>query len=109
VEHDVFCALCVLRQLAVRRGANRTRTWHQNYLTTLLERDVHEVANLRDASQLELLLKRLALQSGSLLHRSALGRELGMDRDIANHWLNGVRALFTRRRRGADRCLPRSL
>jgi predicted AAA+ superfamily ATPase len=79
---------------AVSRGARRVRTWHQNYLTTLLERDVHEVAKVRDASQLELLLKQLALQSGSLLNRSSLGRDLSMDRDTVNHYMAVLERMF---------------
>jgi len=79
---------------AVSRGVRRVRAWHQNYLTTLLERDVHEVAKVRDASQLELLLKQLALQSGSLLNRSSLGRDLGMDRETVNHYIAVLERMF---------------
>ncbi len=76
------------------RSPQRARAWHRNYLQTLFERDVPEVANLRDSSQLGALLKRLALYSGSLLNRSALGRELGMDRETVNHYVDVLERLF---------------
>lgn len=76
------------------RTPQRARVWHRNYLQTLFERDVPEVANLRDSAQLGALLKRLALYSGSLLNRSALSRELGMDRETVNHYVDVLERLF---------------
>lgn len=76
------------------RSPRRAQAWHRNYLQTLFERDAPEISNIRDSSQLHKLIARLALQSGSLLNRSSLGRELGMDRETANHYVEVLERLF---------------
>ena len=76
------------------RSPQRVRSWHRNYLQTLLERDAPEISSLRDSSRLGALLTQLALQSGSLLNRSALSRDLGMDRETVNHYIEVLQRLF---------------
>jgi len=79
------------------RSANRTRTWHRNYLETRFEKDAPQISNIRDSSQLLKLLTQLALQSGSLLNLSALGRHLDMDRETVNHYIEVLERLFVLR------------
>lgn len=76
------------------RSAQRIRSWHRNYLQTLFERDASEISTIRDSSQLHRLITRLALQSGSILNCSALGRDLNMDRDTVNHYMEVLERLF---------------
>jgi len=76
------------------RSPQRARSWHRNYLQTLFERDASEISSIRDGSQLHRLITRLALQSGSILNRSSLGRDLDMDRDTVNHYIEVLERLF---------------
>jgi uncharacterized protein len=76
------------------RSPQRARSWHRNYLQTLFERDASDISTIRDSSQLHKLIRRLALQSGSILNRSSLGRDLGMDRDTVNHYIEVLERLF---------------
>jgi predicted AAA+ superfamily ATPase len=76
------------------RSPQRTRSWHRNYLETLFERDAVEISTIRDSSLLNRLITRLAGQSGSILNRSSLARELGMDRETVHHYLEVLERLF---------------
>jgi predicted AAA+ superfamily ATPase len=76
------------------RSPRRAQSWHRNYLQTLFERDAFEVSTIRNSSQLNKLISRLALQSGSILNRSSLGRELDMDRETVNHYIEVLERLF---------------
>ncbi len=79
---------------AWKRTPGRIPAWHRNYLQTLFEKDAHEISTIRDSGQLLRLLTKLALQSGALLNKSALGRELNMDRDTVDHYLEVLQRLF---------------
>jgi len=76
------------------RSPRRAQSWHRNYLQTLFERDAFEVSTIRNSAQLHKLITRLALQSGSILNRSSLGRELDMDRETVNHYIEVLERLF---------------
>jgi hypothetical protein len=83
---------------AVARPAARARAWHREYLRTLLERDVREVARVRDPAGVGRLLELLALRTGSLLNLSSLGNDLGLDRATAEHYLAVCERLYLVRR-----------
>ena len=83
---------------AVRRTPSRARSWHRAYLQTLLERDVKDVARVRDAAAVGRLLEMLALRTGELLNVSSLGNELGLRRETVEHYLEVCERLYLVRR-----------
>lgn len=52
--------------------------WFDGYLTTMLQRDVKQFADLEKISVLPQLLRILATRAGGLLNDSAIAREIGM-------------------------------
>ncbi len=80
------------------RSPERARQWHRQYLRAVLERDVADVARVRDAAELGRLVEIVALRSASLLNLSALGGELGMRRETADQYLSVLERLFLLRR-----------
>ena len=80
------------------RSLDRARQWHRQYLRTIVERDVADVARVRDAAELSRLLELLALRSATLLNVSALGSELGMRRETIDQYLGILEQLFLLRR-----------
>lgn len=54
--------------------AEQRKEWFASYLDTLLQRDVHELANLGRLSGLPDLLATLAAKSGQLLNYADLAR-----------------------------------
>lgn len=83
---------------AVARAPARARTWHREYLRTLIERDVRDVARVRDASAVGRLLEVLALRTAGLLNVSSLGADLGLRRETIEHHLEVCERLYLIRR-----------
>jgi uncharacterized protein len=83
---------------AVARSAARARVWHREYLRTLLERDVQDVARVRDTAAVGRLLEMLALYTGQLLNVSGLGKDLNLRRETVEHYLAVCERLYLVRR-----------
>ncbi len=83
---------------AIARSPGRARQWHRQYLRTVLERDVADVARVRDAAELGRLLEIIALRGAGLLNLSALGGDLGMRRETIDQYLGVLEQLFLLRR-----------
>ncbi|MBX9928435.1 MAG: ATP-binding protein [Gemmatimonadaceae bacterium] len=80
------------------RSPIRARSWHRAYLRTLLERDVRDVARVRDTAAVGRLLELLALRTGELLNVTSLGNELGLRRETVEHYLAVCERLYLVRR-----------
>jgi predicted AAA+ superfamily ATPase len=76
------------------RSASRARQWHRQYLKAIIERDVQDVARIRDSQQVARLIELLAQRTAGLLNTSALAQELGMYRDTIEHYLTVLERLF---------------
>ena len=83
---------------AVARSATRARSWHREYLRTLLERDVRDVAQVRDTAAVGRLLEMLALRTAELLNVSGLGNDLDLRRETVEHYLAVCERLYLVRR-----------
>lgn len=83
---------------AAARAPERARAWHRAYLRSLLERDVRDVARVRDVAAVGRLLELLALRTGELLNVSSLGNDLGLQRATVDHYLAILERLFLVRR-----------
>jgi hypothetical protein len=83
---------------AVARPAARARNWHREYLRTLLERDVQDVARVRDTAAVGRLLEILALRTAELLNVSGLGNDLDLRRETVEHYLAVCERLYLVRR-----------
>lgn len=79
---------------AVARTEARARAWHRSYLRTLLERDVQDVARVRDVSAIGRLLELMALRTGELLNVSSLANDLDIRRETVEHYLAVCERLY---------------
>ncbi len=80
------------------RAARRARQWYRQYLRIIVERDVQDVARVKDAQELARLLELLALRSAQLLNASGLASDLGLRRETVDHYLAVLERLFLVRR-----------
>lgn len=80
------------------RTSIRARQWHRQYLTALIERDVQDLARVRDCRELGRMLEMLALQTARLLNTSALSVDLQLDRQTVDRHLTILERLFLIRR-----------
>lgn len=83
---------------AVARSPARARVWHREYLRLLLERDVQDVARVRDTAAVGRLLELLALRTAQLLNVSSLGNDLDLRRETVEHYLAVCERLYLVRR-----------
>lgn len=61
-----------------RRDATRRRAWFSSYLTTILQRDVRDLANIEGLTALPRLLSILAARAGGLLNLADVSRAVGL-------------------------------
>lgn len=80
------------------RTENRAKIWHKQYVKSIIERDVKDIAMIRDEIELERLLDILALRTGNLLNVSRLSKDLGMQRETIEKYITILERLFLIRR-----------
>jgi uncharacterized protein len=80
------------------RTPARARSWHRDYVRALLERDVQDVARVREPRDLSRLLALLALRTGELLNISTLSNELDLRRETVENHLAACERLYLVRR-----------
>ena len=80
------------------RSPIRARQWHRQYLRTIIERDIQDVARIRESRELSRLLELLALRSAALFNASNLANSLGLHRETVEHYVSALERLFLVRR-----------
>lgn len=76
------------------RTAERARQWHRQYVKSIIERDVQDIAKVKDGRELARLLEIMALRTGTLLNASGLSKDLGLHRGTVDHYLAILEKLF---------------
>jgi uncharacterized protein len=82
----------------LQRTPERARAWHRDYLRALLDRDVNDVARIREPREVGRLLSLLALRTGELLNVSTLANELDLRRETVENYLSACERLYLVRR-----------
>jgi predicted AAA+ superfamily ATPase len=76
-----------------RAGAARQR-WFDDYVRLVVERDVRDLARLRQWDQMPALLRRLAGQTAQVLNVTTAAAGLGIDRTTAADYVKLLEAVF---------------
>ena len=79
---------------AVRRSSRRRTAFFESYLTTLIERDVRELAAIQRRGELRRLLALLAGRSGGLLVPATLASQASLSRSTIGRYLELLGAVF---------------
>jgi predicted AAA+ superfamily ATPase len=79
---------------AVRRSARRRSAFFESYLSTLIERDVTELALIERRGELRRLLMLLAGRSGGLLSPTSVSTQSGIPRTTLSRYLELLVAVF---------------
>lgn len=72
----------------------RARQWYRNYLKSIIERDIQDVAKVRDTHQLTTLLKLASFLTAQLINTTSLSNTLRIDRKTADHYLSILKKIF---------------
>ena len=77
-----------------RKNYDRRMSWFDSYVTTILQRDVKEIANIEGVTRLPHLLKILASRSGGLLNLSELSRTSGLATTTLKRYFTLLQTVF---------------
>lgn len=68
--------------------------WHQNYIDTLLERDLKEIINIRRRDAMEHLVQVVSAWSTKPIDIAAIGSGLSLQRHTVESYLNALESLY---------------
>lgn len=81
-------------EAVARTSAKRRAAWFESYLQTILQRDVRELANLAQLTEVPHLLQLLATRSASLLNQAELSRASRLTQTTLKRYLSLLETLF---------------
>jgi predicted AAA+ superfamily ATPase len=91
VEHVLAGGYPEMRQRATQA---RRQAWARNYIQTLVERDVRDIAQIEHLSQIPRLLDVAAAHCGQLFNASQIGGQLTLDTRTLEKYLGILEKLF---------------
>lgn len=77
-----------------RTSVRRRRAWFGSYVTTILQRDVRDIANIEGLSDLPRLLALLAARAGGLLNFAELSRSAGIAQSTLKRYMTLLEMTF---------------
>jgi len=80
--------------LALATTPRQRPAWFENYVAASIQRDIRELAMIRQADGVSRLLERLAAQTGQVLNISNAASAAGIEVRTANTWEKLLEALF---------------
>ena len=80
---------------AVNRSTPRPRTaWYNSYLNAIMQRDVRDLANIEQLTQIPNLLQLLSTRSASLLNFAEISRSSGLTQTTLKRYFSLLETLF---------------
>ncbi len=77
-----------------RTSAARKRAWYDNYIETLIQRDIRELSNIQHGAIIPKLLRLLANHTGQLLNISELCKAFQLSRHTVDAYVALLRQVF---------------
>jgi predicted AAA+ superfamily ATPase len=78
----------------VLRSARRRTAWFNDYLRTILDRDVRDISNIEGLTQAPRILSLLAARAGETLNTSSLSRDTGIPHTTLTRYLSLLKTVF---------------
>lgn len=79
-------------EMSHRADSARRQAWFGSYITTILQRDVRDMADIEGLTQMPRLLSLLAAQTGGLLNVASLSRDIGLAQPTLKRYLTLLQA-----------------
>jgi len=77
-----------------RRTSERRDAWFRSYITTILQRDVRDIANIEGLTVLPRLLALLAARSGGLLNYADIATGVGLPQSTLKRYMSLLQTTF---------------
>lgn len=68
--------------------------WFEDYLLTMLQREIRELTRIGDITEMERLLRLVAVRTGRVLNLSALASDIGMPKETLRRYLGILEQLY---------------
>ncbi|RJP32530.1 MAG: ATP-binding protein [Phycisphaerales bacterium] len=81
-------------EVLARRGTKQRQRWFESYLSTVMMRDVRDLANIEGLVDLPRLLVAVAGRAGGLVNYAELGRDVGLHQVTVKRYLALLAATF---------------
>ncbi|HSU14259.1 ATP-binding protein [Longimicrobium sp.] len=81
-------------EVLARGSVRRRRAWFGSYVTTILQRDIRDIANIEGLTDLPRLLALLATRAGSLLNYAELSRSSGIAQSTLKRYMTLLEMTF---------------
>ena len=88
-------------EAVAREDAQRRDAWFSSYITTIIQRDLRDIANLEGLVQLPTLLKIVASRAAGLLNAADISRTAGIPNTTLNRYLAFLEMIFLIKRLAA--------
>ncbi len=77
-----------------RKNDSRREQWFSSYITTILQRDIRDIANIEGLTAMPRLLSHLAARAGSLLNYSELSRSAAIPQSTLKRYMTLLETTF---------------
>ena len=81
-------------EMMARKDRKRQNAWFKSYITTILQRDVRDIANIERLSDLSKLLNLFASRAGTLLNFAELSRSAAIPQTTLKRYIALLEATF---------------
>jgi len=81
-------------EMLTRKDRTRQNAWFKSYITTILHRDVRDIANIEKLSELPKLLSLFASRAGTLLNFAELSRSSAIPQTTLKRYVGLLEAIF---------------
>jgi len=81
-------------EAVARTESHRRQDWFASYITTILQRDIRDLAHIEGLTDMPRLLSLLAARSGGLLNMSELSRSSGISHTTLRRYLTLLETTF---------------
>lgn len=79
---------------AIDKSKRTRRKWFEGYITTILQRDIQDLAKIEGLRDMPRLLNILAARTSTLLNTTALSRDVGLPATTLKRYLSLLEAIF---------------
>jgi len=81
-------------EMQTRKNRERQKAWFRSYITTILQRDVRDIANIEKLGDLPRLLSLFASRTGTLLNFAELSRSSSIPQTTLKRYVSLLEAIF---------------
>lgn len=95
-RHEYLRLACIggFPEVVARRSVRSRAIWFRSYLTTVTQREVLDIARVRNIELLPRMFRLLAALTAQELNATALARDLGIDDDTVRSYLPLLETVF---------------